>query len=125
MNQKKVQSYQPNSYQTPCNQKRKLQPKTRNPEEDCKRNLAKSCIETCKKSPKELPSKTIVVDNKMERQDVAMSLTKTNSKIHKPKSYYKAINNPIYDRYWRKTIKQELHNLENHQRWKYNEFLPR
>ena len=53
--------------------------------------------------------------------EVAMSMTETSSKIHKPKSYDKAINNSIHDRWWREVIEKELQNLKNHQTWEYNE----
>ena len=47
-------------------------------------------------------------------------LAKTSNKIYKSQSYNKAINNPIYERRWCETIKDELQNLENNQIWEYN-----
>lgn len=44
-----------------------------------------------------------------------MSLTKTNSKIHEPKSYDKAINNLVHGHCQREAIKKELQNLESDQ----------
>ena len=52
---------------------------------------------------------------------MAMLMTKAFSKIHKPKSYDKAINDPIHGRQWRKAIEEKLQNLENHQIWEYDE----
>ncbi len=57
--------------------------------------------------------------------EVAMSMTETNSKIHKPASYIEAINNHIHGRRWRKAIKIELQNLENHPTWEYKELPPK
>ena len=49
--------------------------------------------------------------------EVAMSMTEASSKIHEPKSYDEAINDPIHGRQWREAIEEELQNLENHQTW--------
>lgn len=51
------------------------------------------------------------VENKkleISKTEVAISMTKANSKIDKLGLYNKAINNPIYDGYWREVIKKEL-----------------
>ena len=56
--------------------------------------------------------------------EVAMSMTKANSKIHEPGSYNEAVNNPIHGRRWREAIEKELQNLENHQTWEYEELPP-
>lgn len=53
------------------------------------------------------------VGNK-KQVEVAISLTETSSKIYELQLYDKVINNPIHRRHWRKTIKDELQNLENH-----------
>ncbi len=53
-----------------------------------------------------------------------MSMTEANSKIHKPGSYNKAVNDSIHGRCWRETIKEELQNLKNHQTWEYEELPP-
>ena len=53
-----------------------------------------------------------------------MSITECSSKIRKPITYDKAINNPIHGRRWREAIEEELQNLENHQTWEYNELPP-
>lgn len=54
---------------------------------------------------------------------MVMSITKSSSKIYKPKLYKEATNDLIYRQQWRKAIKKELQNLENHQMWVYNELL--
>lgn len=41
-------------------------------------------------------------------------IIEANSKIYKPISYNKAVNNPIYDWHWYKAIKDKLQALENH-----------
>lgn len=51
----------------------------------------------------------------------AMSITESNSKIHKPGLYDKAVNDPIHGRRWQEAIKDELQNLENHHTWEYEE----
>lgn len=51
-------------------------------------------------------------------------MTEANSKIHKMRTYNEAVNNLIYGRYWRKAIKKELQNLENHQIQEYEDFPP-
>lgn len=53
-------------------------------------------------------------------EKLAMSITETCSKIYKPKSYDKAMNNPIYGCRWHKTIENKLQNLENYQTWEYD-----
>lgn len=49
-----------------------------------------------------------------------MSVTKTSSRIYKPKTYEEAINDPIHSRKWKEAIKKKIQNLENHQTWEYN-----
>lgn len=51
----------------------------------------------------------------------AMSATDVSSKIHEPSNYDEAISDPIHGRQWRKAIEEELHNLEQHNTWKYDE----
>ena len=53
-----------------------------------------------------------------------MSIIETSSKIHEPKTYDKAVNNPIHRRHWQEAIEDKLQNLENYQTWKYNELPP-
>ena len=73
----------------------------------------------------EPPSETTIrADNNIEEQEVAMSLTEANSKIHEPKSYDEAIDDPIHGRRWREAIEEELQNLESHQTWEYDELPP-
>lgn len=50
-------------------------------------------------------------------------VTEINSKIQKPKTYNKIISNPIYGNNWKKTIDEELWNLDFYQTWTYT-FLP-
>lgn len=57
----------------------------------------------------------IKIEDVKEQQKVAMSITETSSKIHKPKIYDEAVNNPIHGRRWQKAIEDKLQNLENHQ----------
>lgn len=38
----------------------------------------------------------------------AKSVTETSSKVHEPKTYNEAINNPIHGNKWRKAIDKEL-----------------
>lgn len=52
-------------------------------------------------------------------------MTKINRKIHGPRSFNEAINNPIHGWHCRKAIKEELQNLENHQIWEDKELPPR
>lgn len=47
--------------------------------------------------------------------DIAMSMTEASIKIYEPELYDEVVNNSIHGRRWRKAIKKELHNLENHQ----------
>lgn len=91
------------------------------------KNLAlKFYAKTCKKSLKESLDKTTVrIENNIESQEVVISLPKANSKIHKLKSYDKAINNLINGHCWKKAIKKKFQNLESHQTWKYNVFSPK
>lgn len=52
-----------------------------------------------------------------------MSVTEANNKTYKPGLYNEAINDLIHNWYWKKSIKEELQNLENYQTWEY-EKLP-
>lgn len=59
-----------------------------------------------------------------EQLKIAMLITECSNKIHKPTSYNKAINNPIYGQYLREAIENKLQNFENHQMSEYNKLLP-
>ena len=50
----------------------------------------------------------------------AMSATKISCKIHKPKIYDEAINDPIHSRRWKEAIEDEIQNPENHHIWEYD-----
>lgn len=55
--------------------------------------------ETINKPSSEIPNETTIGANKnIEEPEVMMLLTKTISKIHEPKSYNKAIDDPIHSR---------------------------
>ena len=41
-------------------------------------------------------------------QELAKSVTETSSKVQKPKTYNKAINDSIYGNKWRKAVDKEL-----------------
>lgn len=51
----------------------------------------------------------------------AMSITEANSKVYEPKTYDKAVNDPIYGRQWKDTVDEELFNLESHNTWEFEE----
>lgn len=53
-----------------------------------------------------------------------MSATEISSKVYEPKTYDKAINDPIYGRRWKEAIKDEIQNLENHHTWEYDNLPP-
>ena len=53
--------------------------------------------------------------------DTAMSATEISSKIHEPSNYDEAISDPVHGRKWREAIEEELHNLEQHNSWEYDE----
>ena len=55
------------------------------------------------------------------RKEAVMSIIETNSKVYEPKSYDKAIANPIYGTRWRQAIEKEIHNLKIHHTWEYEE----
>ena len=59
-----------------------------------------------------------------EQTETVMSITECSSKIRKPTSYNKAINDAIHSWKWREAIEEELQNLENHQMWEYDELPP-
>ena len=50
----------------------------------------------------------------------AKSVTKTSSKVRKPKTYNEAISDSIHGNRWRKVIDKELWNLDLHQTWSYS-----
>ena len=52
-------------------------------------------------------------------RELAKSVTETNSKVHEPKTYDEAFNNPINGNRWREAINKELWNLDTHQTWYY------
>lgn len=54
-------------------------------------------------------------------QELAMSISESSSKIHKPKTYEEAVSNPIHGRQWRDAVEEELHNLESHHTWEFEE----
>lgn len=43
----------------------------------------------------------------------------TGSKVHKPKTYNEAINNPVYRNKWQKVINKKLWNLNSYKTWTY------
>ena len=53
-----------------------------------------------------------------------MSITECSSKIRKPTSFNKAINDAIHGQRWREAIEEELQNFENHQTWEYDKLPP-
>ncbi len=55
------------------------------------------------------------------KTDTAMSATEIKSKIHEPPNYDEAISDPVHGRQWKKAIEEKLHNLEQHNTWKYDE----
>ena len=48
-------------------------------------------------------------------QEFAKLVTKTSSKVQKPKTYNEAINDPIHGNRWRRAVDEELWNLNIHQ----------
>lgn len=48
-------------------------------------------------------------------QEFAKSITKINSKVHKPKTYNEPINNLINKNRWQKAINKEFWNLNSYQ----------
>ena len=56
-------------------------------------------------------------------QELAKSVTETNSKMREPKTYDEAINNPVHRNRWREAIDEEFWNLNSYQTWNYT-FLP-
>lgn len=73
------------------------------------KNLTETFIDSCEERLREIPNKTTIrTDKNIEEKEVAMSLTKINSKIYEPKSDDKTINGPIHGRHWRETIEKEL-----------------
>lgn len=47
--------------------------------------------------------------------EVAMSMTKKNTKIYKSRLFDEVLYDSIYNPHWKKAIKKDLQNLENHQ----------
>lgn len=76
------------------------------------------------KNPIEVCIEILIEPDIVGEEEVAMSITKTTSKIYEPGLYDKAINNPVHGRRWREAIKKKLQNLESHQTWEYEEFPP-
>lgn len=50
-----------------------------------------------------------------------MSISESSSKIHEPKTYEEAVSDPIHGRQWRDAVEEELHNLESHHTWEFEE----
>lgn len=66
-------------------------------------------------APTKITGDVIEVDKSQSKgHKMVMSIIESKSKIHKPKSYDKADNNPIHRQRWQETIKEILQNLENH-----------
>lgn len=84
----------------------------KNSTEPCSDGREEPLRKTPNKLSREIPNKR--ADKNIEEQEVAISLTETNSKIHEPKSYNKAIDDLIYGRRWKEVIEEELQNLESH-----------
>lgn len=64
----------------------------------------------------------VIKVNKSQSKDhkIVMIIIESSNKIHKPKLYEEAVNNPVHRQQWREVIEEELQNLENHQTWIYN-----
>ena len=52
-------------------------------------------------------------------QELTKSVTETSSKVRQPKTYDKAINDPVHGNRWREAIDEELWNLDSYQTWTY------
>lgn len=63
--------------------------------------------------------KTVISINKK-----TISVTKVNSKIYKPRTYKKVMNNSIHSRRWKKAIEEKIQNFENHHIWEYDNLPP-
>ena len=74
-----------------------------------------------RKNPIKARRKTGVKPDIIDKKEVPISITKTISKIYKPRSYNDIINNPVHGCCWRETIEKELQSLESHQTWEYKE----
>lgn len=61
----------------------------------------------------------------VSKKEVAMSITEITSKINKPGSYNRVVNDPVHGRCQRKTIKKEFQNLKRYQTQKYKKLPPR
>lgn len=63
-----------------------------------------------KYSAKTTTVKRDIINNKTidKEHTIAISTKKSSNKLYKPKSYDKAVNNPVYGCQWQKTIKKEL-----------------
>ena len=55
----------------------------------------------------------------MGEEKVAISITKTASKIYESALYNEEVNNLVHSRHWIEAIEKELQNLESHQIWEY------
>lgn len=79
--------------------KKKAQAGEPRPRRRPQKNPMEAHSDSRKKPSRKISNKTIIRANKnIKEQGVEMSLIKTNSKIHKPKLYNKAIDDPIYSR---------------------------
>lgn len=54
-------------------------------------------------------------------QELAVSISESSSNIHEPASYEEAISDPKHGRQWRDAVEEELHNLESHHTWEFEE----
>ena len=52
-----------------------------------------------------------------------MSISKASSKFRELKTYKDAISDLIYGRQWKDAVEEELHNLESHHTWEFEELL--
>lgn len=57
-------------------------------------------------------------------QELVKSITEINSKVHKPKTYNKAVSNAINRNRWQEAIDEELWNLDSYQTWCYTILPP-
>lgn len=55
-----------------------------------------------------------VNESQSKGHEIVMSITESSSKIHRPKLYEKAVNDPVHGQRWREALEEELQNLENY-----------
>lgn len=55
-----------------------------------------------------------VNESQSKGHKIVMLIIESSSKIHKPKLYKEAVNDPVHRQQWREAIEEELQNLENH-----------